>query len=127
MKVPGVTWDAQKRKWWARLKTKDKRFHLGYWSDWFDACCARKAAENEHKTERFHKADPFDYPLKDCPYCHKQISKVSRKGKILKRGHYAQKKTCGKWECIKRAQQVELTPVRFESKDAIDLFITGRI
>lgn len=45
----GVYWYASREKWWAFIGNvaKGTRKSLGYYSDWFDAVCARKRAEFE--------------------------------------------------------------------------------
>ena len=129
MQVNGVSLNTAKNKWQARIRAYGRSLHLGYSSDWFEAVCMRKSAENE-----FPKAPNIrrrlkskQYPLKDCPYCGKTISRISRKGKILKKGHYDQKKTCGAYACIKAAQTI--TPARavFKPVSAMDYFLINRI
>lgn len=44
LSVPGVRYDEIRKKWKVALS----HYHVGYFSDWFDAVCARKSAE--HKT-----------------------------------------------------------------------------
>lgn len=41
----GVSWNKPFFKWHARISYNGKRIHLGYFSDIWDAICARKAAE----------------------------------------------------------------------------------
>lgn len=43
----GVYWYDSRSKWWAFIGNsgKGERKSLGYYSDWFDAVCARKSAE----------------------------------------------------------------------------------
>ena len=46
--VMGVSWTIRDVKWRAYITFNQKRIGLGYHSDWFDAVCARKAAENKY-------------------------------------------------------------------------------
>ena len=48
MKYPGVSRDTRGHYWQARIGMgrRGQRKHLGYFPDWWDAVCARKAAEN---------------------------------------------------------------------------------
>ena len=111
MKYPGVCMDTEKRRWQARINTDSGRKHLGYYSDWFEALCARKAAENEN--------------LRDCPYCDGKIPRISSKGTVLKGGHYAQKKTCGKRRCQRQALRVSSQTPRYVPSGPMDFFIYG--
>jgi len=43
--LAGVTWYKQTGKWQATIKRQGKLRNIGYFEDWFDAVCARKAAE----------------------------------------------------------------------------------
>ncbi|QGH77011.1 homing endonuclease [Escherichia phage BEK26] len=43
----GVYWYESRSKWWSFIGTGKGRKSLGYYSDWFDAVCARKRAEFE--------------------------------------------------------------------------------
>jgi len=43
--VMGVGWKNDRNKWRVRISVSTKEVHLGYFNDWFDAVCARKAAE----------------------------------------------------------------------------------
>lgn len=47
-RVHGVNKDTRGDRWQARINLgqKGKRKHLGYYKEWWDAVCARKAAEN---------------------------------------------------------------------------------
>ena len=40
----GVFWNGQKDKWQAKIKIKYRNIHLGFYSDWFEAVCARASA-----------------------------------------------------------------------------------
>lgn len=42
------------RKWRARIHVKGKDTRLGLYDDFFEACCARKSAENLHKFHENH-------------------------------------------------------------------------
>ena len=50
--VTGVAWKKDKRKWKAYIMVDYKQKHLGYYTDWFDAVCARMSANN---TYGFHE------------------------------------------------------------------------
>ena len=39
----GVHWHALSKKWQARITCNKTRLHLGYFRDFFEACCARKS------------------------------------------------------------------------------------
>jgi len=43
--VPGVTWSASKRRFHCYANAPTGRVHLGYSTDFFEACCARKSYE----------------------------------------------------------------------------------
>lgn len=43
----GVHWDNNANKWQAQIKLPEKRKYLGIYSDWFEAVCVRKSAENK--------------------------------------------------------------------------------
>ena len=58
--VVGVYWDKHYNKWLASLNCDGKRFNLGRYTEWFDAVCARKSAENNHD---FHKNHGSIRPL----------------------------------------------------------------
>lgn len=58
--VLGVTFISAIGKWRAQIKEGNKFFHLGYYSDWFDAVCARKAEEFKRG---FHENHGSDRPL----------------------------------------------------------------
>lgn len=42
----GVYFKRQCNKWHASITCKPNRIHIGYFSDFFEACCARKSIEN---------------------------------------------------------------------------------
>lgn len=44
----GVDWSKAKKKWRARIKVEYIERHLGVFDDFFEACCARKSAENKY-------------------------------------------------------------------------------
>ena len=44
--ISGVNWNKQRNKYQARINTKGNRINLGWFEDFFEACCARKRAEN---------------------------------------------------------------------------------
>lgn len=44
--VMGVFWGHRLQKWQPAIRVNRKQYHLGCYSDWFDAVCARKSAEN---------------------------------------------------------------------------------
>jgi len=46
--IPGVLWHKRNEKWMAYIKVNSKRIHLGYFSDKFEAVCARLSANNKH-------------------------------------------------------------------------------
>ena len=43
--VNGVAWAAREGKWRVRAWAKEGEKHLGYFGDFFEACCTRKSAE----------------------------------------------------------------------------------
>lgn len=43
----GVYWDNRRRAWVAQITVNQEQQYLGQYPDWFDAVCARKAAENK--------------------------------------------------------------------------------
>lgn len=55
-KIMGVGWHKMSKKWRARIKHtcngEKKEHYLGVFDNFFDACCARKSAENKYG---FHK------------------------------------------------------------------------
>ena len=46
--VNGVGWDSSRKKWISCIKINSKAIHLGRFSNFFDAVCARKSAENKY-------------------------------------------------------------------------------
>ena len=42
----GVSWHIRSFRWLAHISKHGKRKHLGRYTDFFEACCARKSAEN---------------------------------------------------------------------------------
>ena len=42
--ITGVRWGKRDRAWLVSVSTK----HVGYYKDFFEACCARKSSEREH-------------------------------------------------------------------------------
>lgn len=46
-KCPGVTFNKQKRKWVALIRINKVKKYLGGYTDWFEAVCSRKSAENK--------------------------------------------------------------------------------
>lgn len=45
-KILGVHWNKKTKKWYARLTINKALHQLYYGPDFFEACCARKSAEN---------------------------------------------------------------------------------
>ena len=43
--INGVAWAARECKWRVRAWAKEGEKHLGYFGDFFEACCTRKSAE----------------------------------------------------------------------------------
>lgn len=52
--VMGVIWNKRINKWEARIKVDYKQIHLGVTSDFFEAVCLRKSAENKHGFHENH-------------------------------------------------------------------------
>lgn len=52
--VTGVHIHAPKPVWRAAISVNKKQIFLGQYSDFFEACCARKSAENKYKYHRNH-------------------------------------------------------------------------
>jgi len=50
-KILGVNWYKAYKKWQVRITCSNKTKNIGYFSDFFEACCARKSAEIKY---RFH-------------------------------------------------------------------------
>ena len=46
--VPGVCWSKAKQRWRAYVVDSYKQTHLGYYTDWFEAVCARMSANNKY-------------------------------------------------------------------------------
>lgn len=46
-KIMGVTWNKLNQNWRARIKRLDVIAELGSYDSFFEACCARKSAENK--------------------------------------------------------------------------------
>lgn len=46
--APGVSWDATRRKWHARICSDGERLHLGYFHDLNKATSVRKQVERDH-------------------------------------------------------------------------------
>lgn len=55
----GVHWDSRGNKWKAQINSKGCRVHLGYFTDFFEACCARKSAQNAHGFHKNHSRNPL--------------------------------------------------------------------
>lgn len=54
--LSGVRWNDQCGKWHSRIRVDFDYKHLGLFSDFFEACCARKSAERKYGfTERHGK------------------------------------------------------------------------
>ncbi len=49
--ISGVHWHAQSRKWMVQIRMGRQRHTLGVYPDFFEACCARKSAENRRVAE----------------------------------------------------------------------------
>lgn len=52
--VCGVGWHKLTEKWEAKITVQQNRTYLGYFSDWFEAVCARKSADNKHNFHPSH-------------------------------------------------------------------------
>lgn len=46
--VTGVYWNKSAQKWQAGIMIEQKQIHLGFSRSLFEACCARKSAENKY-------------------------------------------------------------------------------
>jgi hypothetical protein len=46
--ITGVYWNKKTSKWEIAIGIKGKKSHLGCFGDFFEACCARKSAENKY-------------------------------------------------------------------------------
>ncbi len=63
--VRGVYWDKKNKKWKAQIKNNDKVKHLGRFSNFDNAVCARLAAEQYYKWDSCNKSSPaFQYVKK---------------------------------------------------------------
>lgn len=63
--LPGVIWHTRDLVWQSRINNNGKRAHLGYFDDFFDACCARKSAENKYRYHPNHGATKFKDQLRE--------------------------------------------------------------
>ncbi len=54
--VIGVGWCKQSNKWKTGIKISQKAIHLGYFTDKFEAICARKSAERKYEFHPNHGA-----------------------------------------------------------------------
>lgn len=52
--VAGVAWNPIKNRWDSYITSRNRRFYLGRFKNFFDAVCARKAAEIKHGFHRNH-------------------------------------------------------------------------
>ena len=52
--VMGVCFHKQAQKWEAYIKVDGKKKYLGLFTDWFEAVCARKSAENKYGYHENH-------------------------------------------------------------------------
>lgn len=52
--IAGVYWKARDQKWSAEIKSAGKTKSLGQYNSYFDACCARKAAEMKYGFHENH-------------------------------------------------------------------------
>ena len=52
--VTGVTWIKAKNRWRAYVMIDYKQTHLGHYTDWFDAVCARMSANNRYGFHENH-------------------------------------------------------------------------
>ena len=52
--ISGVFWCKRTKKWRSCIKLNGKYKYLGYFTDFFEACCARKSAEVEHNFHPNH-------------------------------------------------------------------------
>lgn len=60
--VTGVSWHARDGRWRAYIKNAGKAKHLGVFSDYFEAVCARKSADLQYG---FHKNHGVSSPCGD--------------------------------------------------------------
>ena len=54
--VTGVSWDAKNQNWRADIGVNYRQINLGRYTDFFDAVCARKAAEHKYNFHPNHGA-----------------------------------------------------------------------
>lgn len=47
----GVSWNPQHKKWQSRLRAGGSEKHIGYYTDFFEACCAIHSARNRYHGE----------------------------------------------------------------------------
>jgi len=52
--IPGVNWYKQTSRWHAKIYVQGRSIYLGFHLSFLDACCARKAAENNFNFHRNH-------------------------------------------------------------------------
>ncbi len=52
--VMGVDWCKGSNQWRSRIYHDNKSVHLGYFNDFFEACCARKSAQNKYSYHPNH-------------------------------------------------------------------------
>jgi len=112
--------------WQVRIHNLGKVMHLGYYKNIWDAICARKAAENQVcDAMKIRRQKALEYELRPCPFCDKTISNISKRGNKLKRGHYAQRATCGDLPCVRAAMGVKNKPpkIRLKIKTPMDRFL----
>jgi len=50
----GVSWDKVKGRWVSQISSGGRAYNLGRYKEYFDAVCARKAAEYKHGFHRNH-------------------------------------------------------------------------
>lgn len=54
--VLGITWGNKSGRWMVRIGVNNGSVWLGQYDDFFDACCARKSAENKYDWRRHETA-----------------------------------------------------------------------
>ena len=57
--IVGVRWHSRNKCYPAGIQVRGKRTHLGYFDNFFDACCARKSAEITHNYHPNHGRSPL--------------------------------------------------------------------